>query len=91
MSGNLPPATRLSITITDAGTSRPVLDIRAQASWSGPTGGGTYENRHLLVQLTPTLVADVIVSAPLINGASKVTNDQIKLQDRVTVRLAAAN
>jgi hypothetical protein len=91
MSGNLPPATKLSITITDAGISRPVLDIRAQASWSSPTGGGTYEGRHLLVQVTSTLVADVIVHAPLVNGASKVTDDQVKLQDRITVRLAPAN
>ena len=80
-----------SMSVTDAGISRPVLEIRAPASWSSPTGGGTYENRHLLVQVTPTLVADVIVNAPLINGASKVTDDQIKLQDRITVRLAPAN
>ena len=80
-----------SMSVTDAGVSRTVLEIRVPASWSSPTGGGTYENRHLLVQVTPTLVADVIVNAPLVNGASKVTDDQVKLQDRITVRLAPAN
>ena len=80
-----------SMSVTDAGVSRRVLEIRAPASWSSPTGGGTYENRHLLVQVTPTIVADVIVNAPLVNGASNVTDDQVKLQDRITVRLAPSN
>jgi hypothetical protein len=71
--------------------SRRVLEIRAPATWSSPTGGGTYENRHLLVQITPTLVADVIVNAPLVNGGSKVSDDQVKVQDRITVRLSPAN
>jgi len=80
---------RHSATLTDAGQSRDVIELHAQASWYGPTGAGTYDNRHLVVQVTPTLAADVFVSAPRINGPSSVTPEQIQLQDRVTVRLSA--
>jgi hypothetical protein len=80
---------RHSATLTDAGQSRDVIEAHAQASWYGPTGAGSYDNRHLVVQVTPTLAADVFVSAPRINGPSSVTPEQIQLQDRVTVRLSA--
>jgi hypothetical protein len=91
LAATFPPTTGLKTTVSDAGLSRPVLEIRASTSWSGRGGGGIYENRHLLVQVTPTLVADVIVHAPLVNGASKVSDDQIKIQDRIAVRLAPVN
>ncbi len=48
----------------------------------------SFENRHLLVQLTPSLVADVIMSAPQIIGPSPLSAEQLQLQDRITVRLA---
>jgi hypothetical protein len=80
---------RRSVTITDAGQSRDVIEVHAPATWSGPTGAGSYDNRHLVVQVTPTLAADVFVSAPRINGPSTVTPEQIQLQDRITVRLGA--
>lgn len=79
---------RRSVTITDAGQSRDVIEVHAQASWYGPTGAGSYDNRHLLVQLTPAIVADVIVSAPQVNGPSNLSAEQIQLQDRITVRLS---
>jgi hypothetical protein len=82
---------RTNATITDAGQMRNVIEVHAPASWSGPTGAGSYDNRHLVVQLTPSLVADVIVNAPLINGASKLSAEQIRTQDRITVRIAATN
>jgi len=78
-----------TVTVSDAGQSRGVLEAHRPASWSGPTGSGTYDNRHLLVQLTPVLVADVIVNAEWINGASELTAEQVQIQDRITVRLSA--
>jgi len=41
------------------------------------------------VQVTPTLAADVFVSAPRVNGPSSVTAEQVQLQDQITVRLRA--
>jgi hypothetical protein len=82
---------RKNATITDAGHMRNVIEVHAPASWSGPTGAGSYDNRHLVVQLTPSLVADVIVNAPLINGASKLSAEQVSTQDRIIVRIAATN
>ena len=82
---------RRTVTISDAGQTRTVIEVHAPASWSGPTGSGSYDNRHLVIQLTPTLVADVIVNAPPINGPSKLTAEQILVQDRITIRLAAVN
>lgn len=79
---------RRTVTIGDAGQTREVLEAHASASWSGPAGSGTYDNRHLLVQLTPLLVADVIVSAARINGASELSAEQVQVQDRITVRLS---
>ena len=80
--------TKRTVTIGDAGQTREVLEAHASASWSGPAGSGTYDNRHLLVQLTPLLVADVIVSAARINGASELSAEQVQVQDRITVRLS---
>jgi hypothetical protein len=82
---------RRNVTITDAGQTRDVIEVHAPASWSGPTGAGSYDNRHLVVQLSPSLVADVIVNAPLINGASKLSAEQVRTQDRITLRIAATN
>jgi hypothetical protein len=79
---------RRTVTITDAGQSRNVIEVHAPATWSGPTGAGSYDNRHLVVQVTPTLAADVFVSAPRINGPSSVTPEQSQLQDRITVRIS---
>ncbi len=81
-------ASRRTVTITDAGQSREVLELRAPATWSGPNGSGSYDNRHLLIALTPSLVADVIMSAPQVNGPSALSSEQVQLQDRITVRLA---
>jgi hypothetical protein len=80
---------RRTLTISDAGQSRDVIEVHATAIWSGPTGAGSYDNRHLVVQVTPTLAADVFVSAPRINGPSSLTPEQVQLQDRISVRLAA--
>jgi hypothetical protein len=66
-----------------------VIEVRATASWFGPTGAGSYDNRHLVIQVTPTLAADVFVSAPLINGPSSLAPEQVQLQDRISVRLSA--
>jgi hypothetical protein len=82
---------RKNVTIVDAGQTRNVIEVHAPASWSGPTGSGSYDNRHLVVQLTPSLVADVIVNAPRISGASSVSAEQVLTQDRITVRIAATN
>ena len=84
-------AERRNVVISDAGQTRNVIELHAPATWSGPTGSGSYDNRHLVIQLTPTLVADVIVSAPQINGPSKLTTEQFLIQDRITVRIAAVN
>jgi hypothetical protein len=82
---------RKNVTIADAGQLRNVIEVHAPASWSGPTGSGSYDNRHLVVQLTQSLVADVIVNAPRILGASKLSAEQVLTQDRITVRIAATN
>ena len=81
-------STRRSVTISDAGQSRVALEVQAPATWSGPSGSGSYDNRHLLVQLTPSLVADVIMSAPQIIGPSVLSAEQLQLQDRITMRIA---
>ncbi|MDP9266690.1 MAG: hypothetical protein M3O91_11320, partial [Chloroflexota bacterium] len=86
-----PGGTRRDVTIADAGQTRDVIELHAQASWSGPAGAGTYDNRHLFIQLTPAVVADVVVSAPRVSGDSKVTYAQAQAQDRIAVRVAPTN
>ncbi len=72
---------RKNVTISDAGERRDVIEVDA-----GPTGPGTFIQRHLVVPLTTTLAVDVWLSAPP-NG-SRLSAEQMRVQDRIAIRLS---
>lgn len=78
------------LTMVDGTLTRTAIALTAYARWSDATGAGTYECRHLYVQVDPTLVADVIVCGAQVRGSSTPTPDLRRMQERVAIRLGAA-
>jgi hypothetical protein len=77
-------------TLVDAQATRPAVEPYGWAQWSGPgNGAGTYECRHVLIQVA-TVVADVIACGARGSAASTVSVDQMRTQDRVAIRLIQA-
>ena len=91
--GDAPTELRLA----DGNRTRSVVAMSGYAYWSDPSGGGTYECRHLYVQLDPRLVAVVIACGPHLNGNGKngpahtTPTPQLRhLQEQVALRLGVA-
>ncbi len=72
---------RRSVTISEAGQSRDVIEVDA-----GPTGPGTFIQRHLVVPLAARLTVDVWLAAPL--GGSRLSAEQMQVQDRIAMRMS---
>lgn len=67
-----------------------VYSVTGYAQWSGPSGAGTYECRHLFVQVDPRIVADVIACGPRITGSQTPTPELRRAQEQVALRLRIA-
>jgi hypothetical protein len=76
------------VTVVEGGLRRTAVAITAFASWNDGTGSGTYECRHLFVQVDATLVADVIACGARVRGNSTPPPDLRRIQDRVALWLA---
>lgn len=84
--GDAPTELRLS----DGALSRTVVAMSGYAQWSDTTGSGTYECRHLYVQLDPRLVAVVISCGPHLKGNTTPAPQLRQLQEQVALRLGVA-
>jgi hypothetical protein len=78
------------LTFVDGSSTRTAIALTAFARWNDAIAAGTYECRHLFVQVDATLVADVITCGAHVRGSSTPTPDQRRIQERVVVRLASA-
>jgi hypothetical protein len=85
------------LTVADGAQARTVIAMSGYAYWSDPSGAGTYECRHLYVQLDPRLVAVVIACGPHLNGNGKdspahtTPTPQLRhIQEQVALRLGVA-
>lgn len=66
------------------GEPRMVELIVGGIRWTSPSDHGTYEVRHIFIQVAPHVVADIIVwGPPVASEESRVSGDLAALQDRV--------
>jgi hypothetical protein len=78
------------LTVADGTQARTVIAMSAYAHWSGTTGAGTYECRHLYVQVEPTFVAAVIACGPHVKGNSTPNPQLRRVQEQVALHLGVA-
>lgn len=78
------------VTVVEGGLTRTAVAITAFASWYDAAGSGTYECRHLFVQVDATLVADVIACGAHVRGSSTPAPDLRRIQEQVALRLGRA-
>jgi hypothetical protein len=90
----LPRGDLQHVTLSEGSTRRAAVAVTAYAQWSDPSGAaGSYECRHLFVQIDPTLVADVIACGGRVRDNSAPVSPAPALRDvqeRVAIRLAPA-
>ena len=86
----LPQGDRTDVTLGGSASGRPAIAVTAYAQWHDATAGGTYECRHLFVQVDPRLVADVIACGARIKGTATPTPELRAVQEQVALRLGAA-
>jgi hypothetical protein len=78
------------VTLVEGARTRAAVAVTGFAQWSDATGSGTYECRHLFVQIDATLVADVIACGAHVRGSSTPAPDLRRTQDRVALWLGPA-
>jgi hypothetical protein len=78
------------ITLSESGRTRAAVAVTAFAGWFDTNASGSYECRHLFVQVDPTLVADVIACGAHVRGSSTPAPDLRRVQDRVALWLSLA-
>ena len=76
-----------NVTLSEGNHTRTVVAVTAYAGWYDANGSGSYECRHLFVQVAPTLVADVIACGAHVRGASTPAPDLRRTQEQVALRL----
>ena len=75
------------LTVVDGTRTRTVVAVTAYGQWYDASGAGTYECRHLYVQVDPRLVADVIACGAHVKGNSTPTPELRRMQEQVALRL----
>ncbi|HEV2010741.1 MAG TPA: hypothetical protein VGS17_06910 [Candidatus Limnocylindria bacterium] len=78
------------LTVVEGTRARTVVATTGYAQWSDASGAGTYECRHLFVQVDPRLVADVIACGAHIKGNATPTPELRNVQEQVALRLSVA-
>lgn len=78
------------LTLVDGSRTRTVVAMSGYAQWSDASGAGTYECRHLYVQVDPRSVAVVIACGPHSKGNTTPPPQLRRLQDQVALRLGVA-
>jgi hypothetical protein len=77
-----------NVTLSEGNHTRAVVAVTAYAGWYDANGSGSYECRHLFVQVAPALVADVIACGAHARGTSTPAPDLRRTQEQVVLRLA---
>ena len=77
------------VTLGEGNRTRTVVSVTGYAQWSDATGAGTYECRHLFIQLDAAFVADVIACGAHVSGSSTPAPDLRRTQDRIALWLGA--
>ena len=75
------------LTVVDGTRTRTVVAVTAYGQWYDASGAGTYECRHLFVQVDPRLVADVIACGAQMKGSATPTPELRQMQEQVALRL----
>ena len=75
------------LTVVDGAHTRAVVVVTGYGQWYDASGAGTYECRHLYVQVDPRLVADVIACGAHVRGSSTPTAELRQMQEQVALRL----
>jgi len=88
--GERPQGELQDVTLREGTHTRAAVAVTAYASWHDATASGSYECRHLFVQLAPTLVADVIACGAPVRGTSTPAPDLRRTQEQVALRLGPA-
>ena len=78
------------LTVVEGTRTRTVVATTGYAQWSDASGAGTYECRHLFVQVDPRLVADVIACGAQMKGSATPTPELRNVQEQVALRLSVA-
>jgi len=78
------------VTLVEGSLTRTAVAITGFAHWSDATGAGTYECRHLFVQVDAALVVDVIACGAHVRGSSTPAPDLRRTQERVALWLVSA-
>jgi len=78
------------LTVADGASARTVIVVTGYAQWNDASGGGSYECRHLYVQVDPRLVADVIACGPHVTGTATPTPELRRAQEQLALRLGVA-
>ena len=76
-----------NVTLSEGNHTRAVVAVTAYAGWYDANGSGSYECRHLFVQVAPTLVTDVIACGAHARGTSTPAPDLRRTQEQVVLRL----
>ena len=76
--------------VVEGTQTRTVVAMSGYAHWSDAGGAGTYECRHLFVQVDARLVADVIACGAHVRGSSTPAPDLRRTQEQVALRLGVA-
>ena len=78
------------VTVSEGSVTRTAIALTAFAQWRDATGSGTYECRHLYVQLDAALVVDVIACGAQVRGSSTPAPDLRRIQDRIVLWISSA-
>ena len=79
-----------NVTLSEGNQTRAAVAVTAYAGWYDANGSGSYECRHLFVQVAPTLVTDVIACGAHVRGTSTPAPDLLRAQDQAALRLGVA-
>ena len=75
------------VQLSDAGMTRTAIALTGFASWHDSSNSGSYECRHLFIDLERDLVVDVIACGAHVRGTSTPTPEARRVQEQVAVRV----
>jgi hypothetical protein len=89
--GERPQGDLQNVTLSEGSRTRLAVAVTGYAGWYDANGSGSYECRHLFVQVAPTFVADVIACGAHVRGTSTPAPDLLRAQDQAALRLGVAS
>ena len=86
----LPQGDRTDVILGGGTSTRSAIAVTAYAQWHDATAAGSYECRHLFVQVEVAFVADVIACGARVKGTATPRPDLRAVQEQVALRLGPA-